>query len=51
MKALLVTPIVESTPRQRKIIVLAMVLQALMACNYQVIPMLFYRPKFYCGDT
>lgn len=26
-----------------------MILQALMACNYQMIPMMFYRPKFYCS--
>lgn len=50
MKALLVQPFAESTPLQRKILVLAMVLQGLLACNYHFIPMIFYRPKFYCGE-
>jgi hypothetical protein len=37
-----------SQPAANKIIALAMILQTLMACNYQLIPFLFYRPKFYC---
>lgn len=27
-----------------------MILQSVMACNYQTIPLLFYRPRFYCQD-
>jgi hypothetical protein len=39
-----------SRPAASKIIALVMILQTLMACNYQLIPFLFYRPKFYCDS-
>jgi hypothetical protein len=48
MKRIFVEPFTLSRPAASKIIALAMILQSLMACNYQLIPFLFYRPKFYC---
>lgn len=50
MNKIFVEPFSLSKPPARKMIALGMILQTLMACNYQIIPFLFYRPKFYC-DT
>ena len=48
MKKLLIEPFTNSTPSGRRLIALLMILQTLMACNYQIIPMIFFRPRFYC---
>jgi hypothetical protein len=51
MNHIFVEPFTHSRPTARKIIALSMILQTLMACNYQTIPLLFYRPIFYCDTS
>ena len=48
MNHVLVEPFRKSTPSGKRLIALLMILQTLMACNYQIIPMIFFRPRFYC---
>lgn len=50
MRRFFVEPFELARPTARKIIVLSMILQTVMACNNQLIPFLFYRPKFYCDS-
>ena len=48
MNHILVEPFRKSTLSGKRLIVLLMIFQTLMSCNYQVIPLIFFRPKFYC---
>jgi len=48
MKEVLVQPFNNSTTSGKQLIAVLMIVQTLMACTFQMIPFIFYRPRFYC---